>query len=178
MLFRSDMEVCCTLGMITENQAQRLAEAGLYAYNHNLDSSEEYYKEVISTRGYQDRLDTIGNVRKTNVTVCFSATQALIAAKAGATYISPFVGRLDDIGHYGMDLIQQIRTIYDNYGFETEILAASVRTTNHVSECAMIGADVVTAPPAVIKSLANHPLTDKGLAAFLADIADTGQKIL
>lgn len=113
-----------------------------------------------------------------NVTLCFSANQALLAAKAGASFISPFIGRLDDINLDGLELIENIRTIYDNYGFETEILAASVRTTNHVSECALIGADVVTAPPAVIKSLANHPLTDKGLAAFLADIADTGQKIL
>ena len=113
-----------------------------------------------------------------NVTLCFSANQALLAAKAGASFISPFIGRLDDINLDGLELIENIRTIYDNYGFDTEILAASVRTTNHVSECALIGADVVTAPPAVIKSLANHPLTDKGLAAFLADIADTGQKIL
>ena len=112
-----------------------------------------------------------------NVTLCFSANQALLAAKAGHLY-SPFIGRLDDINLDGLELIENIRTIYDNYGFDTEILAASVRTTNHVSECALIGADVVTAPPAVIKSLANHPLTDKGLAAFLADIADTGQKIL
>jgi transaldolase len=113
-----------------------------------------------------------------NVTLCFSANQALLAAKAGASFISPFIGRLDDINLDGLELIESIRTIYDNYGFETEILAASIRTTNHVSDCALIGADVVTAPPAVIKSLANHPLTDKGLAAFLADIADTGQKIL
>ena len=113
-----------------------------------------------------------------NVTLCFSANQALLAAKAGASFISPFIGRLDDINLDGLELIENIRTIYDNYGFDTEILAASVRTTNHVSECALIGADVVTAPPAVIKSLANQPLTDKGLAAFLADIADTGQKIL
>ena len=90
----------------------------------------------------------------------------MLAAKAGASFISPFIGRLDDINLDGLELIENIRTIYDNYGFDTEILAASVRTTNHVSECALIGADVVTAPPAVIKSLANHPLTDKGLAAF------------
>ncbi len=113
-----------------------------------------------------------------NVTLCFSANQALIAAKAGATFISPFIGRLDDINIDGMDLIADIRQIYDNYGFETEILAASVRTVNHVTQCALVGADVMTAPPAVIKSLANHPLTDKGLAAFLADIEKTGQKIL
>jgi transaldolase len=119
-----------------------------------------------------------GEGKMVNVTLCFSANQALIAAKAGATFISPFIGRLDDINIDGMDLIADIRQIYDNYGFETEILAASVRTVNHVTQCALVGADVMTAPPAVIKSLANHPLTDKGLAAFLADIEKTGQKIL
>lgn len=113
-----------------------------------------------------------------NVTLCFSANQALLAAKAGATFISPFIGRLDDIALDGMDLIAEIRQIYDNYGFETQILAASVRSVNHVKDAAMIGADVMTAPPAVIKSLASHPLTDKGLAAFLADIDAAGIKIL
>ena len=113
-----------------------------------------------------------------NVTLCFSPNQALLAAKAGATFISPFVGRLDDINMDGMELIADIREIYDNYGFETNILAASIRTANHVAECARIGADVITAPPAVIKALANHPLTDKGLAAFMADWEKTGQTIL
>ncbi len=113
-----------------------------------------------------------------NVTLCFSANQALLAAKAGATFISPFVGRLDDINIDGMDLIQDIRTIYDNYCYDTEILVASIRTVNHVLESAMIGADVMTAPPAVIKKLADHPLTDAGLAQFMADWAKTGQKIL
>ena len=113
-----------------------------------------------------------------NVTLCFSANQALIAAKAGATFISPFIGRLDDINLDGMDLIQDIRTIYDNYGFETEILAASIRTVNHVLDAARIGADVMTAPPEVIKKLAAHPLTDKGLETFMADWAKTGQNIL
>ncbi|WP_298495577.1 fructose-6-phosphate aldolase [uncultured Maritimibacter sp.] len=113
-----------------------------------------------------------------NVTLCFSANQALLAAKAGATFISPFIGRLDDISFDGLDLIQDIRTIYDNYGFETQILAASIRTVNHVKDCALIGADVMTAPPSVIKALANHVLTDKGLDAFLADIKSAGIKIL
>lgn len=113
-----------------------------------------------------------------NVTLCFSANQALVAAKAGATFISPFIGRLDDIALDGMDLIADIRTIYDNYGFETNILAASIRSVNHVLDCARIGADVMTAPPNVIRALAQHPLTDKGLAAFLADWEKTGQKIL
>ena len=113
-----------------------------------------------------------------NVTLCFAANQALLAAKAGATFISPFIGRLDDINLDGIELIEDIRTIYDNYGFETQILAASIRTANHVLDSARIGADVITAPPAVIKNLANHPLTDKGLASFLADIKKTGQTIL
>jgi transaldolase len=113
-----------------------------------------------------------------NVTLCFSANQALLAAKAGATFISPFIGRLDDINMDGLDLIGDIRTIYDNYDFKTQILAASIRTANHVKDCALIGADVVTAPPAVIKALASHVLTDKGLEQFMADWAKTGQKIL
>jgi transaldolase len=119
-----------------------------------------------------------GEGRMVNVTLCFSANQALLAAKAGATFISPFVGRLDDINLDGMELISDIRQIYDNYGFETQILAASIRSVNHVSEAAKIGADVATMPPEVIKKLAAHPLTDKGLDAFLRDWEKTGQKIL
>lgn len=115
---------------------------------------------------------------KTNVTLCFSANQALLAAKAGATFISPFIGRLDDINIDGMDLIREIRIIYDNYDFRTEILAASIRSANHVKESAIAGADVATVPPDVLKGLANHPLTDKGLKAFLDDWAKTGQKII
>ena len=114
----------------------------------------------------------------TNVTLCFSANQALLAAKCGATYISPFIGRLDDISLDGLELIEDIRTIYDNYEFKTQILAASIRNINHVKDCALIGADVMTAPPSVIKSLANHVLTDKGLSAFLKDWEKTGQTIL
>ena len=113
-----------------------------------------------------------------NVTLCFSANQAILAAKVGATFISPFLGRLDDINIDGMELIADIRTIYDNYGFETQILAASIRTVNHITDAARIGADVITAPPGVIKAMVNHPLTDKGLAAFLSDWEKTGQKIL
>ncbi|TYO90626.1 fructose-6-phosphate aldolase [Oceanicella actignis] len=113
-----------------------------------------------------------------NVTLCFSASQALLAAKAGATFISPFIGRLDDIGLDGMQLIADIRQIYDNYDFKTEILAASIRTVNHVQEAARVGADVATIPPGVLRKLADHPLTDKGLAAFLADWEKTGQKII
>ena len=113
-----------------------------------------------------------------NVTLCFSANQALLAAKAGATFISTFIGRLDDINLDGLELIADIRTIYDNYGYDTQILAASIRTVNHAFECARIGSDVMTAPPKVIKAMASHPLTDKGLADFMADWEKTGQKIL
>ncbi len=114
-----------------------------------------------------------------NVTLCFSANQALLAAKAGATFISPFIGRLDDIGQDGMLLIREIRQIYDNYqDLSTDILAASIRTVNHVKEAALIGADVATVPPATLKALIHHPLTDKGLEQFLADWKKTGQSIV
>ena len=112
-----------------------------------------------------------------NVTLCFSAAQALLAAKAGATFISPFVGRLDDIGQNGMDLISDIRQIYDQYDFATEILVASVRHPMHVVEAAKIGADVMTAPPKIIWQLFKHPLTDNGIQSFLADWQKTGQQI-
>ncbi len=112
-----------------------------------------------------------------NVTLCFSANQALLAAKAGASFISPFVGRLDDIGQPGMELIADIRLIYDNYDFRTEILVASVRNTIHAHDAAKIGADVMTAPPAIIWQMFKHPLTDNGIAAFLKDWQATGQKI-
>jgi transaldolase len=113
-----------------------------------------------------------------NVTLCFNANQALLAAKAGATFISPFIGRLDDAGIDGMELIEEIRTIYDNYDFSTEILAASIRTVNHVKYAAMAGADVATVPPSVLKTLVKHPLTDKGIELFTADWKKTGQTIL
>jgi transaldolase len=116
---------------------------------------------------------------QTNVTLCFSAGQALMAAKAGATFVSPFIGRIDDIGYDGMQLIREIRQIYDNYpDLQTEILAASIRTIGHVREAALIGADVSTVPPSVLKALVQHPLTDKGLAQFVADWAKTGQRIV
>ncbi len=113
-----------------------------------------------------------------NVTLCFNANQALLAAKAGATFVSPFIGRLDDIGLDGMELIEEMREIYDNYELKTEILAASIRSANHVKYAAMAGADVATVPPAVLKSLVKHPLTDKGLDAFLSDWKKTGQTIM
>jgi transaldolase len=113
-----------------------------------------------------------------NVTLCFSAAQALLAAKAGAAYVSPFIGRLDDLGEDGMGLIAEIRAIYDNYDFDTEILAASVRSADHVRRAAIIGADCATLPPAIFRELFKHPLTEKGLQRFLADWASTGQSIL
>ena len=115
---------------------------------------------------------------KVNVTLCFSANQALLAAKAGAAYISPFIGRLDDINLDGMELIRDIREIYDNYDFETEILAASIRTANHMKEAALGGADVATAPPKVIQDMISHPLTDAGLDKFVADAKKAGIKIV
>jgi len=115
---------------------------------------------------------------KVNVTLCFNANQALLAAKAGASFISPFIGRLDDAGQEGMELIEEIRRIYDNYDFGTEILAASIRSVNHVKYAALAGADIATVPVAIMKALVKHPLTDKGLDAFLADWKKTGQKIL
>ena len=115
---------------------------------------------------------------QTNVTLCFSAAQALLAAKAGATYISPFIGRLDDHGADGMDLISEIRAIYDNYDFDTEILAASIRTPKHVAEAALAGADCATIPPDTFLALFKHPLTERGLQQFMADWAKTGQSIL
>jgi len=118
-----------------------------------------------------------GDGTMVNVTLCFSANQALLAAKAGATFISPFVGRHDDVGYPGMELIADIRLIYDNYAFDTEILVASVRNPIHIHDAAKLGADVMTAPPEVIWRLFDHPLTDKGLAAFLKDWESTGQKI-
>jgi transaldolase len=114
-----------------------------------------------------------------NVTLCFSANQALLTAKAGATFVSPFIGRLDDCGQDGVGLIREIRQIYDNYPeLKTEILAASIRHTRHVTDCALAGADIATVPPGVLRQLVSHPLTDKGLESFLADWAKTGQSIL
>ena len=115
---------------------------------------------------------------KVNVTLCFSAGQALLAAKAGAAFISPFVGRLDDIGQDGMGLIEEICSIYTNFDFDTEVLVASVRSTQHVVDAALMGADVATLPPKILSALYKHPLTDKGLSAFLADWEKTGQSIL
>ncbi|MCT2399444.1 fructose-6-phosphate aldolase [Novosphingobium mangrovi (ex Huang et al. 2023)] len=134
-------------------------------------------KVPLTIEGLKTCKKLTGDGTMVNVTLCFSPNQALLAAKAGATFVSPFVGRHDDNGFDGMDLIRDIRLIYDNYAFETEILVASIRHGMHVLEAARIGADVMTAPPAVIKGLVKHVLTDKGLEGFLADWAKTGQSI-
>ena len=115
---------------------------------------------------------------RVNVTLCFSAVQAMLAAKAGAAYISPFIGRLDDHGVEGVGLLSEIRAVYDQYGFETQILAASIRNTGHVRDAALAGSDCATIPPAVFKDLIKHPLTDRGLEAFMSDWKATGQSIL
>lgn len=142
-----------------------LAEAGELAILH----PNVYVKIPLTRNGLKAVKALSSDGIKTNVTLCFSATQALLAAKAGATLISPFVGRVDDISSNGMDIISDIRTIYDNYGFKTEILAASLRHPIHVLEAALIGADIATLPYKVFDQLFNHPLTESGLARFLAD---------
>jgi transaldolase len=137
---------------------------------------------VVKTPLTRDGLNACATLEKeghpVNVTLCFSAVQALLAAKSGASYISPFLGRLDDNGQNGMELIREIRAIYDNYAFKTQILAASIRSAAHVRDAAIAGADCATIPPAVFKSLYKHNLTDAGLEAFLKDWRATGQKIL
>ncbi len=135
---------------------------------------------VVKVPLIQDGLKAVKTLKKegirTNVTLCFSATQALLAAKAGAAYISPFLGRVDDIAWEGMELVQQIVQIYDNYDFDTEVLAASIRSPLHVTQAAMIGAHVATIPMSVIRQLARHPLTDIGLEKFLSDAKKAAEK--
>ena len=181
---RDFKEVIAEICKITEGDVS--AEVAATDYDGMMKEAEELVKIAdnvviklpLTLDGLKACKALTGKGHKTNVTLCFSANQALLAAKAGATYVSPFIGRLDDINIDGMELIREIRVIFDNYGYETEILAASIRTPNHVKECALIGADVATVPPATLKALVKHPLTDKGLEAFLADWAKTGQKIV
>ena len=150
---------------ISEDAAGMLKEAETYiTWGSNI-----VIKVIMSPEGMKAVRELSLRGIQTNVTLCFSPLQALIAAKAGATYISPFVGRLDDISHYGMDLISQIRTIYDNYGFDTQILVASVRSPIHILDAAQIGADVATVPPSTLTQIFNHPLTESGIKAFLED---------
>lgn len=135
-------------------------------------------KVPLTSDGLRACRELTGRDIQVNVTLCFSAVQALLAAKCGATFISPFVGRLDDAGADGLELIRDIRAIYDQHGFETQILAASIRSSNHVKDAALAGADVVTVPPSLIDALYNHPLTDRGLADFVSDWTSTGQSIV
>jgi len=153
--------------------------AGMIQQGHDIAKIDQYMVvKVPLTRDGIKACKTLSSEGiRVNVTLCFSPAQALLAAKAGATFISPFLGRLDDIGQVGMELIADIRLIYDNYDFATQILAASIRHPVHVLEAAKLGADVMTAPPAVIRQLFKHPLTDAGIKAFLADWEKTGQSI-
>ncbi len=173
-------EICKIVEGPVSAEVTALDFAGMIREGNDLqeDRQERHGQGAAHHRRPQGLQGAAGDGAMVNVTLCFSANQALLAAKAGASFISPFVGRLDDIHLDGMELISEIRQIYDNYGFDTEILVASVRSANHVKQAALIGADVVTAPPAVLKGLAKHPLTDKGIEMFLADWKKTGQTIL
>lgn len=152
--------------------AEMLAEADVLAKIHE----NIVIKLPLNPEGLKACKALSGRGIKTNVTLCFQAGQALLAAKCGATYISPFIGRLDDVSQDGMQLIREIRTIYDNYGFETQILAASVRHPQHVIQAALAGSDVATCPYKVLMSLYQHPLTEKGLAAFMDDWKKANQR--
>ena len=160
---------------VTANDYNKMLEEGKYLASL---AKNVAVKVPLTLDGLKTCKELRNHGAMVNVTLCFSAAQALLAAKAGATFISPFVGRLDDTGENGMALIEDIVTVYDNYGFETEVLVASIRSKQHVIDSAVIGADVATLPPKVIYELYDHPLTDKGLKAFLDDWAKTGQSIL
>ena len=160
---------------VTATDSDKMLEEGQYLASL---AKNVTIKVPLTINGLKTCKDLRAQGTQVNVTLCFSATQALLAAKAGASFISPFVGRLDDIGEKGMDLIEDIVVIYENYGFETEVLVASVRSKQHVIDAAIIGAHVATLPPKVIYELYEHPLTDKGLKAFLDDWNKTGQSIL
>lgn len=161
---------------VTATDAKGMVEEGEYLRKI---AENVCVKIPMTLEGLRATWSLTNNGHPVNMTLCFNANQALLAAKAGASYISPFIGRLDDAGTDGMELIADIRAIYDNYPeFDTEILAASIRTVAHVHQSALIGADVATIPPKIIPALLKHPLTDKGLAAFLADWEATGQSII
>jgi transaldolase len=173
-------EICALVPGPVSAEVAALDYEGMMAEARELIkiASNVTIKVPLTWEGLRACKELTGKGTMVNVTLCFSANQALLAAKAGATFVSPFIGRLDDVNLDGLELIEQIRTIYDNYDFETEILAASIRTVNHVSEVAQIGADVATMPPATLKALIKHPLTDAGIAQFTADWKKTGQKIV
>lgn len=165
------IEICELVHGPVSAEVTALDTEGMLSEAREISKWSKYVvvKIPLTTEGLKAIVQLSKEGIKTNCTLCFSANQAFLAAKAGATYISPFVGRLDDVGQDGMGLIEEIRTLYDNYGFETEILAASLRHTDHIKHCLLLGADVATIPYGVFAKMAAHPLTDKGLAAFLSD---------
>ena len=173
-------EICGIIGGPVSAEVASMETAGMLAEGRKLAAIAPniVVKVPLTREGLTATAQFAAEGIQTNVTLCFSATQALLAAKAGATYISPFIGRLDDQGAVGMDLITEIRAIYDNYDFDTEILAASLRTPQHVKEAALAGADCATIPPEVFLALFKHPLTERGLQQFMADWKGTGQSIL
>ena len=173
-------EICSIVSGPVSAEVASLETAGMIAEGQHLAKIADniVIKLPLTWDGLKACKHFSGVGIKTNVTLCFSANQALLAAKVGATYVSPFLGRLDDQNLDGMQLIEDIRVIYDNYAFTTEILAASIRSANHVSQAAISGADVATIPPAVLRGLARHVLTDKGIDAFVKDWKSTGQSIL
>ncbi|GLQ10889.1 putative transaldolase [Devosia yakushimensis] len=173
-------EICATVPGPVSAEVASLEYEGMIAEGEVLSklASNVVVKLPLTLNGLKATKTFKERGVKTNVTLCFSANQALLAAKAGATYISPFLGRLDDINLDGVELIENIRQIYDNYQFETQILAASIRSPNHVTQVALAGADVATIPPDVIRKLANHPLTNAGIEGFLKDWKATGQTIV
>lgn len=173
-------EICAIVGGPVSAEVAAMDTAGMLAEGRKLAgiAPNIVVKAPLTREGLMAVQQFAAEGIQTNVTLCFSAAQALLAAKAGASYISPFIGRLDDQGAVGMDLISEIRAIYDNYGFDTEILAASIRTPQHVKEAALAGADCATIPPDVFLALFKHPLTERGLQQFMADWKGTGQSIL
>lgn len=173
-------EICAIVEGPISAEVAATAYEGMLAEGRKLAAIAENVtvKLPLTVDGLRATADFAREGIKTNVTLCFSAAQALLAAKAGATFVSPFIGRLDDHGADGMELIRDIRMIYDNYGFDTEILAASVRTPRHVELAAVAGADCATIPPATFEAMFKHPLTERGLDQFMSDWAKTGQSIL
>jgi len=172
-------EICQTVGGPVSAEVVAVDTEGMLGEGRRLAGLDDHI--VVKVPLTEDGLRACRGLRsegiRVNVTLCFSTSQALLAAKAGATYISPFVGRLDDVGQDGMELVAEIRETYDNYGMDTEILAASLRHPRHVLESMLIGADCATIPPKVLYQLMKHPLTDKGLEGFLADWKSLGKDL-
>lgn len=175
-LFR---EICETVKGPVSAEVVALDAEGMVSEGRKLASIHEHIvvKLPLTEAGLVACRTLTGEGVRTNVTLCFSTAQALLAAKAGATWVSPFAGRLDDIGHDGLEIIAEIRHVYDTYGFSTEILAASLRHPRHVQEAMMVGADVATLPPGVLYPLLDHPLTERGLEQFLKDWKDAGHSL-